>query len=75
MSIFVLAGWRQGVNFGKGNDQMSEADFQMILAEAERLMRECNTPEKAKAQLQQEGLLDENGEIAALYRSAQVAVR
>lgn len=47
---------------------MSEADLKMVLEEFERLDRECNTREKAIAQLKKEGLLDENGETAAMYR-------
>ncbi len=47
---------------------MSEADLKMVLEEFERIRRECNTKEKAIAQLQSEGLLDENGETAAKYR-------
>ncbi len=40
----------------------------MLIEEFARLRRECNTKEKAIAQLQSEGLLDENGETAAMYR-------
>ncbi len=47
---------------------MSEADLKMLTEYFERLGRECDTREKAIAQLQKEGLLDENGETAALYR-------
>jgi hypothetical protein len=47
---------------------MSEADLKMVLEEFERIRRECDTPEKAIAQLKQEGLLDENGETASMYR-------
>lgn len=47
---------------------MSEADFKMLEAQFERLRLECDTPQKAVAQLQKEGLLDENGQIPAQYR-------
>jgi hypothetical protein len=47
---------------------MSEADFQMVMGEIDRLRRECDTPEKVRAQLQREGLLDENGELPEMYR-------
>jgi hypothetical protein len=46
---------------------MSEADFEMLMAEFDRLRRECDTPEKATAQLQKEGLLDANGKLPARY--------
>jgi hypothetical protein len=46
---------------------MSEADLQMLIAEFERQLRECDTPEKAIAQLQKEGLLDANGKLPAEY--------
>jgi hypothetical protein len=46
---------------------MSESDLQMLLAEFERIDRECDTPEKATRQLQSEGLLDENGQLPARY--------
>jgi len=47
---------------------MSDADFQMLVREFERQIRECDTPEKARAQLQSEGLLDADGRTAAKYR-------
>ncbi len=46
---------------------MSESDLKMLMAEFERLDRECDTPEKAVAQLQKEGLLDANGKLPAEY--------
>jgi hypothetical protein len=49
---------------------MNEEDLKMLAEHFERLLIECDTPEKAIAQLQKEGLLDENGEIAAPYRDA-----
>ncbi len=47
---------------------MSEADLNLLKAHFDRLRRECDTREKAIAQLQREGLLDENGKTSALYR-------
>lgn len=47
---------------------MSESDLKMLKAHFEWLRQECNTREKAIAQLQREGLLDENGHTAAAYR-------
>lgn len=47
---------------------MSEQHFRMLMEQLDRVARECDTPEKAIAQLQSEGLLDENGRTAALYR-------
>lgn len=46
---------------------MSEADLKMLIEAFDRLDRECDTPEKARAQLQKEGLLDANGEVPAMY--------
>ncbi len=46
---------------------MTEADLKMLTAEFERIRIECNTPEKAIAQLQSEGLLDEDGELPPRY--------
>jgi hypothetical protein len=47
---------------------MSEADFKMLSEAFDRLRRECDTPEKAMAQLQSEGLLDAEGRTAPMYR-------
>lgn len=47
---------------------MSDEDLAMLTAEFERLVRECDTPAKATAQLQREGLLDEDGQLAPMYR-------
>jgi hypothetical protein len=49
---------------------MSDEEFEAFKAEADRLERECNTPELATRQLQLEGILDENGELAAPYRAS-----
>jgi hypothetical protein len=49
---------------------MSEADFQIVMAEFERLSHECDTPQKATEQLKSEGLLDENGVTAVMYRES-----
>jgi hypothetical protein len=47
---------------------MSEVEYRMLAEYFERLDLECDTREKAIAQLQSEGLLDENGQIPAKYR-------
>lgn len=47
---------------------MSESDLKMLRDHFERLRQQCDTPEKAVAQLKQEGLLDENGQTAPRYR-------
>ncbi len=52
---------------------MSEADFKMLVAGFERLRQECDTPEKATAQLLKEGLIDEDGRLAAIYRGEDTA--
>lgn len=49
---------------------MSEADLKMLKDHFEHLRLECDTPEKAAAQLQSEGLLDENGHTAPRYSDA-----
>jgi hypothetical protein len=46
---------------------MTEADLKMLTDYFDRLRIECNTPEKARAQLQKEGLLDEDGLLPARY--------
>lgn len=48
---------------------MSESDYKMLAEEFAQLRRDCDTPQKAIAQLQSEGLLDENGRTAAPYRN------
>jgi hypothetical protein len=50
---------------------MSESDFKKLMDQFHRLETECNTPEKATAQLQKEGLVDETGRIAPPFRDAQ----
>ncbi|HZY62171.1 MAG TPA: hypothetical protein VFE38_06550 [Edaphobacter sp.] len=47
---------------------MSEADYEMLTEQFDRLRRECDTPEKATEQLKREGLLDSTGRTAELYR-------
>lgn len=49
---------------------MSETDFTMLAEQFQQLRRDCDTPQKAVAQLQREGLLDENGHTAAPYRDS-----
>jgi hypothetical protein len=46
---------------------MTYADLKMLTDYFDRLRIECNTPEKATAQLQKEGILDENGDLRARY--------
>jgi hypothetical protein len=50
---------------------MSEEVFQMLVRAFERQRRECDTPEKARALLQSEGLLDADGRTAAKYRAPE----
>ena len=50
---------------------MSESDYKMLVEQFERLRRQCDTPEKAREQLQSEGLLDATGRIAELYRASE----
>jgi hypothetical protein len=47
---------------------MSPEDLKMMIEYFDKLRIECNTPEKARAQLQLEGILDENGEYTERYR-------
>ncbi|MBS1813607.1 MAG: hypothetical protein JSS87_01895 [Acidobacteria bacterium] len=53
---------------------MSENDLRMLMEQFDRLRVECDTPEKASAQLQKEGLLDEKGQIATPYRESETSV-
>jgi len=46
---------------------MSESDLKMLTAEFDRQLREYDTPEKARAFLQQVGQLDANGKLPAEY--------
>ena len=50
---------------------MSEAMYRRIVARFEEIKRECDTPEKARQYLQSIGMLDENGETAAMYRETR----
>lgn len=50
---------------------MSESTYKMLLAALERDVRECDTPEKARLLLQGEGLLDETGRLAPMYREVR----
>jgi hypothetical protein len=49
---------------------MSEQHLKLLLAHFEKLQHDCDTPEKAVAQLRSEGLLDETGATAPLYRDS-----
>lgn len=50
---------------------MSEADLKQLLDELARLDREVTTPEQATAHLFSLGMIDENGDLAPQYRSAE----
>jgi hypothetical protein len=54
-----------------GRVNMSESDFRKLIGQFDRLETECDTPEKATAQLQKEGLVDEAGRTAQPFRDAQ----
>jgi hypothetical protein len=51
---------------------MSDSDLKLLTDHFERLRRECDSPGKAIAQLQSEGLLDQSGRTAAQYRESDV---
>ena len=48
---------------------MSDEDFATLAAVMEQVNQECNTPELATRQLQSEGILDQDGQLAEPYRS------
>jgi hypothetical protein len=55
-----------------GTEQiMNEEDFQAFLAALKKFNAEHSTPEAARKVLQEEGVLDENGELAEFYRREQ----
>ena len=47
---------------------MNESAFEMLSEAFDRLDRECDTQDKALAQMQHEGLLDEEGQTSPQYR-------
>ncbi len=47
---------------------MSESDLKKLLAHFEKSRTDNNTPEKARALLQQEGILDASGKLAEAFR-------
>lgn len=47
---------------------MSESDLKKLLAHFEKSRRENDTPEKARALLQEEGILDASGKLAKEFR-------
>ncbi len=49
---------------------MSEHKLKLLAAHFERLRNDCDTREKAEAQLRSEGLLDQSGHTAPLYRDS-----
>ncbi|HEX9201519.1 MAG TPA: hypothetical protein VF865_18320 [Acidobacteriaceae bacterium] len=51
---------------------MSQADFEKLMAEFDRIDRECDTPAKSKELFQKAGIVDANGEYAAPFREASI---
>ncbi len=47
---------------------MSESDFEMLSEAFDRLDRECDTQDKARAQMRDEGFLDAEGQTSPQYR-------
>jgi hypothetical protein len=47
---------------------MSESDLQKLLVHFEKSRAENDTPEKARALLQEEGILDASGKLAEAFR-------
>jgi hypothetical protein len=52
---------------GEG-EYMSESDLKKLLAHFEKSRMENDTPEKARALLQKEGILDASGKLAKAFR-------
>ena len=50
---------------------MSDKDLQQLFDILDRLEREIQTPEQARAHLFSLGMIDENGDLAPQYRSAE----
>jgi hypothetical protein len=55
---------------GKGGTRMSEADLKKLLDHFEKSRVENDTPEKARALLQKEGILDASGKLAEPFRES-----
>jgi hypothetical protein len=47
---------------------MSESDLKKLLAHFKESRKDNNTPEKARALLQNEGILDDSGKLAETFR-------
>jgi len=47
---------------------MSESDLKKLLVHFEKSRIENDTPEKARALLQEEGILDASGKLAEVFR-------
>lgn len=54
---------------------MSESDLKKLREYFQKIQNEYNTPEKATALLQKEGLIDENGEPSLPFRESVTACR
>lgn len=52
---------------------MSESDLKKLREYFQKIQREYDTPEKATALLQREGLIDENGEPSLPFRETGTA--
>jgi hypothetical protein len=55
----------------KGELIMSEADLKTLLAHFEKSRAENNTPDKARAVLQEEGILDASGKLSETFREVR----
>ncbi len=52
---------------------MSEADYKKLMARFAEIRSEYNTPAKATALLQSEGIVDQSGRTAPHFRDEEVA--
>jgi hypothetical protein len=59
------------LRYVRRSEFMNEEDFQAFLAALKKFNAEHSTPEAARKVLQEEGVLDENGELAEFYRREQ----
>lgn len=51
---------------------MSEADYKKLMARFAEIRTECNTPAKATALLQSEGIVDQSGRTAPHFRDEEI---
>ncbi len=51
---------------------MSEADYKKLMARFAEIRSECNTPAKATALLQSEGIVDQSGRTAPHFRDEEI---